>query len=625
MMTTVRCSVAVEVKGRPIHGDKSAKEHGIQVTQAAFGLPQVRVLGFKREIRLGLGDVRQFVDNRVSEGRLALVTKDGMQVVASKAQPAQLEIVLSVLRGKAPGLGLGCLQPQQKEQQLRPVATPMVASLGESKLPPRKLRRAVCSSGASSSCGSVNAGALLLSGDGHRCDAEVDGCSNHQVDAAISLCSLPQHVLSLLLEFQPATSALLRLAETCSQLDTFSKERRPFRLGPAASGVGLDPKTVVHALARHAKHAALTVVDLSGFTELTASATVQLAEVLGCELQAGVRDLRLRGCKALSDVAVRRLLLRCPSLEVLDVLEIPRLSNRALDAPLAQLRILAAGTLGRPPTAELRVPARADTNLSTGLGTVLASPKQRAQGSTQFSSAMLARLAQRPCLPEDGPLDQSSGGAPLTHAILPCCPEFQVLPQLPPTLRHLDLRSASLQMPEAAVAKWRPLARCPHLNVLCLAGNTLLSSSALIACIRSLPGTARLRALDLSNTQAEIRLAATLPQIQPWLTHLRLAGCTGLSNAAVAGLLSSLQQLEVLDIACCAALEQPLATLAPASRAGQAGAAVRLRLLGIGQTDFATYLDSSRRALAAFAPNAVAVNGSLDLFGGYGLLPPEII
>jgi len=491
-------------------------------------------------------------------------------------------------------------------------------------LPPCKLRRTDRSGGASGSCGSLNAGTLLLSDDGHSGAAEVDRCSGQQVDAAISLCDLPQHVLSVLLEFQPATSALLRLAETCSQLDTFAKARRPFRLGPAASGVGLDPKTVVHALARHAKHATLTAVDLSGFAELTASATIQLAEVLGCELEAGIRDLRLRGCKALSDVAIRRLLLRCPSLEVLDVLEIPRLSNRALDAPLTRLRILAAGSLGRPPTAELRFPARADTNLA-GLGTVLAPPKQRAQGSMQFSSALLARLAQRPCLPEDGPLDKSSGGAPLTHAILPCCPDVQVLPQLPPTLRHLDLRSASLQLPEAAVAKWRPLARCAHLNVLCLAGNTLLSSSALAACVRSLPGTARLRALDLSNTQAETQLAAILPQIQPSLTHLRLAGCTGLSNAAVAGLLAGLLQLEVLDVAGCAALEQPLATLAPASRAGQAEAAVRLRLLGIGQTEFATYLDSSRRALAAFAPNAVAVNGSLDLFGGYGLLPPEIL
>jgi hypothetical protein len=36
----------------------------------------------------------------------------------------------------------------------------------------------------------------------------------------------------------------------------------------------------------------------------------------------------------------------------LDLLDIPRLSNAALAVPLSSLRILAAGSLGRPETAE---------------------------------------------------------------------------------------------------------------------------------------------------------------------------------------------------------------------------------------------------------------------------------
>jgi len=205
---------------------------------------------------------------------------------------------------------------------------------------------------------------------------------------------------------------------------------------------------------------------------------------------------------------------------------------------------------------------------------------------------------------------------------------------------HLDLRGASLQAPERALVQWQPLAGCPHLVALCLAGNTLLSSSALLTCLGSLPLGARLRVLDLSGTRAEAQLMMWLPRGQPALTHVRLAGCTGLGNESLAALFAGLHELEVLDVAGCPALEEPFAAVAdaaaafasaapvaggPYASAPAAAAASRLRLLGVGQTEFAVRLETTRGALKAVAPRAHAVPGSLDIFGGYVALPPTLL
>jgi len=323
---------------------------------------------------------------------------------------------------------------------------------------------------------------------------------------------------------------------------------------------------------------------------------------------------------------VRRLLLSCPLLEVLDLLEIPRLGNRALEAPLPWLRVLAAGSLGRPAVAESSRP-RGDTNLAS-LGGPAAPLKQRQQGSAQFTSALISRLAQRPPPPAVVPGRPELRSSALTHAILPHCAEIEVLPKLPQLLQHLDLRGANLQVPEAAVAKWRPLAGCTHLTTLCLAGNALLSAAALLACVGSLPEIARLQVLDLSGTRADAQAWAALPKIQPALTHLRVAGCVGLQNSGLALLLAGLLKLQALDVASCGMLEQPFADVLDGAAAAARGAAVaaELRLLGVGQTDFAaSHLEATRRSLAAFAPAARVLQGSLDLLAGYAALPPALL
>jgi len=691
MAGLVRCSVAVEVKGRPLHPDKAAKEHGLRLDAAGQtygGLPMVRVVGFKREMRFTAKDVRQVVASRLAEGRLAFVGLDGLQVVVTKAQPSELEEVMRYLQGSATdapverqghgrGLGLGLgLGPARA----RGVATPMAATpsgsrlpsaMASAPLPPPTQQHMAPNHDAATQQGPLTplkrrrmggaSGGEAVTSDKH-CDPS-DEVIKHS--GRVSLCSLPTQVLDWVLELEPSEAALRTLARTCRPLAEYRSARGvAFRLGPQARGVGLPPARICELLERHSN---LVTLDLSGFTELTAGATVQLAEVLSASRES-LRTLALRGCKALSDVAVRRLLLACPRLEVLDLLEIPRLGNRALEAPLPDLRVLAAGSLGRPvvaerPRGQTEVDRGSLTNVSGLLGSKLAPPRQRPQGSAQLTSALLNRLSQRPPQPAaaapraagtaaasgsastgatagisaDG---SASTGAPLTHIIFPNCAELETFPRLPRTLRHLDLRGASLQAPERALVQWQPLAGCPHLVALCLAGNTLLSSSALLTCLGSLPLGARLRVLDLSGTRAEAQLMMWLPRGQPALTHVRLAGCTGLGNESLAALFAGLHELEVLDVAGCPALEEPFAAVAdaaaafasaapvaggPYASAPAAAAASRLRLLGVGQTEFAVRLETTRGALKAVAPRAHAVPGSLDIFGGYVALPPTLL
>jgi len=387
-----------------------------------------------------------------------------------------------------------------------------------------------------------------------------------------------------------------------------------------------------------------------------------------------LKTLSLRGCTKLSDVAVKRLLEACPRLEVLDLMDIPRLSNAALAVPLGSLRVLAAGYLGRPQTADgIRSGEKFPTSLTVAgaQASVGGGPlRKRPQGSVNFTSALLTRLAQG--LPASAPGGgERDSGAPLTHLVLPNCSEIEVLTRLPKSLVHLDLRGSNLQVPLAAVPGWRPLLALSQLEVLCLAGNNLLSPEALLACIISLaPST--LRVLDLSETCVNMHVWRHLISSQRMITHLRLAGCTSLgllTAVELEPLLRQMARLEVLDISACflddagdllprgaAAPAAPAApapgpaadaaqgprqpqgflrtaapvtwgslTAAPAAApaATDAGSlAPSLRLLGVGQLGGS--LEVLRRALARIAPGAHAVNGSLDVFGGYRVLPPVL-
>jgi hypothetical protein len=221
-------------------------------------------------------------------------------------------------------------------------------------------------------------------------------------------------------------------------------------------------------VARLSKRPELKELDVAGWMQLIPGATPKISQVLqGCCLT----KLNLRGCRALSDASIKRILDACPKLEVLNLLEIPRLSNQALVGPLSCLRVLAAGSLGRQavaerPTAGEKIP----TNLTIlgaqiAVGGVLGEKKQYC--SMNFTSALLTRL--------------TSSGAPLTHLALLNCTEIEVLTRLPRTLLHLDLRGANLQVPAAAVPGWRPLSGCSQLHTLCLAHNNLLCAEAVLA------------------------------------------------------------------------------------------------------------------------------------------------
>jgi hypothetical protein len=66
----------------------------------------------------------------------------------------------------------------------------------------------------------------------------------------------------------------------------------------------------------------------------------------------------------------------------------------------------------------------------------------------------------------------------------------------------------------------------------------------------------------------------------------------------------------------------PAASATPGTDARDSLAPV-LRLLGVGQVG-GRQLETIRRALVPIAPRAHAVGGSLDIFGGYKVLPPKL-
>ncbi|CAK0896855.1 unnamed protein product, partial [Prorocentrum cordatum] len=593
-------------------------ELGVQLVSVGKGPPLLRVLGFKRDIRVVARDVQQVVDSKIADGRLALQCRDGrqtLQVVLSKAQPAQLELVLRSLRGggaagaqSAASAGGGA--PPQK--RARTIATPARGAPAGSAGPSAEATKAA-------------AGLEAAAGPGPR------------ASAAISLCDFSEEVLRLVVSFE-APGRLQRLWEACSLLDVFARARQPaFRLMPSR-GAAVPPDLVIQRVARHTM---IRELDLCGYQDLPASATKPLADALGGGGGGGLRKLCLRGCKALTDAAVRRLLLSCPRLEVLDLLEVPRLSDQALQAPLGELRMLLVGTLGRP---QVAVESASEQSRKRLIGTVVAlgscapgpqQPRQqRVLGTCDFTSALLARLARPPAGPASaagGPREGAGaapvGGCPLLeHVVFAHCAEVRVLPRLSATLRHLDLRGASLQLPAAAAESWRPLAGCRQLAVLNLAHNALLGASAIAACVGS-----RVRmwppmsALDLSDTSADSGLLAALPAKQPRLSHLRASGCRGLSDEVLAAWLGGLAWLQVLDVSHCDALDEPFALVAAAPAGADAPApAPRLRLLGVGGTRLATCIEETRRALGRVAPGAVARTTALDLFDGYRLLPPTL-
>jgi hypothetical protein len=590
MATFVHCSLLVEVNGKALQLDKKAKNLGVEVADVGSSGALLRVLGAKRDIRLAAQDVQQVSDSKIDDGRLAFVARNGLKVIMTKAQPAQLHMVLQRLRGGASkgGLAMGgaCQKSAQTDTRstARRIASPAVAILSNKN---------VVEGG--------NAPAKIL---------------------RASLADLGQDALIQIWEFSiDPRYTLAKFAEACESLSIFATERQhKFRINPSMGSIAVS--TVV---ARVSKRPRLEELDLSWWSQLTAGAMPKFANVLQ---GTALRKLSLRGCKALSEASIKRVLEACPKLEVLDLLEIPRLSNNALAVPFKHLRVLAAGSLGRQAVAERPSTGEKFPVQLTMLGAQAAvgsgPPQKRLQCAVNFTVTLLTRLTRgMPTGNGDG--SDTCIGAPLTHLVLPNCSEIEVLTRLPSTLQHLDIRGANLQVPVAAVPGWKPLSNCRELQVLCLANNSLLCAEALLACIASLAPSS-LRVLDVSGTHADTHLCRHLITSQQMITHLRLSGCTSLGMLGIVQVTSWLRGLfrvEILDIAGCY-IDEFFGQDEHTDRDTPSSTASSLRFLGVGQIG-GRILETARRAIGRLAPSAQVVGGSLDIFESYKALPPNLL
>eukprot|EP00441_Pelagodinium_beii_P025461 CAMPEP_0197662378 /NCGR_PEP_ID=MMETSP1338-20131121/53121_1 /TAXON_ID=43686 ORGANISM="Pelagodinium beii, Strain RCC1491" /NCGR_SAMPLE_ID=MMETSP1338 /ASSEMBLY_ACC=CAM_ASM_000754 /LENGTH=617 /DNA_ID=CAMNT_0043240205 /DNA_START=13 /DNA_END=1866 /DNA_ORIENTATION=- len=607
------CLVTVEVGGKALHPDKKAKESGVQVVQAGTGV-SIRVLGFRRDIALTSRNVRMVVESKIGEGRLAFDCKDNMRVVLSKAQASQLHAIVKALKGEGSGGGLTSRTLPGKGLGLGNHGS---SATSKSSLAPRP----------------VATPSKVLRSAGEE--------TTNTADAKLSLSQLPEQVVKEVLSFM-TPSLLPLLGEACKSLEQMTVATgSTFRLARSCSR-SVAPVSLLQRIQRQTK---LQLLDLSSFEGLTAGLSKDLAEVLDEVASTGgsmLKSLCLRGCKAMTDASVRRLLRSCPHLKSLDLLEIPRLSNKALQAPLSALEALAVGSLGK--TVTLRKPTRhsekvglmgARVDVAGGSKAISNEYQSRPAHASLFTSSIVAQVMSPGMFEENQrPPTSSAQAPPLSTLVLAHCEDLQVLPKLPAGLVHLDLRGASLQVPAAALATWKPLSKCFQLQVLNLAGNVLLTSRGLSACLASLPSPTQLKALDLSDSRPEAALLAALPVQVSALTHLRLCNCMALKKAELGELLRGLPNLEVLDAAG-TCLEYPLSDLVPTTaaagladgRSQRQALAPNLRLLGLGRTELCMgeHLEYTRRALALIAPLAEALPGSLDVLDGYSELPPILI
>lgn len=630
----MRCGVVVEVAGRRL--GNASKDMGLQVVvPVGKGATFVRVLGFKREVRFCPRDVRQLITTRLAEGQLVIVGQDGTRVQVTKANPELLEPVVSCLQGKAAtastaaGAAAAGHAPNAGQGSTKRSGSDVVGA-GDGR-PSKKASGGATATPSRPQSSSEPSTPVLKQAKG---------------EAALSLTRFPEFLLDMMVEMASLFS-FRQFSQSCRMFHELIMLRRSatFRLGESR-GSSISAEMVVQHLA---KRSFLRSLDLTGFSDLTAAVSGRLAETLG-KLRGrspsgeGLLTLSLRSCKGLTDVAVRRILIQCPCLESLDLLDIPRLSNQVFSkAPLPRLQMLAAGSLARPGVGDRTRQAEASQGAAcfqqsvSALGTAAAPAVQSFAGSSRFTASLISCLHGSSSTA--GGVSGSSDGSSMTAAadtdelrlsslVLPRCGDIEAFPLLPPPLQHLDLSFANLELPRTLIG-WQPLAGCPNLKRLALAGNRCLSSMALQACLDSLPKEARLEALDLSSTASDGALFARLIKwpMTSKLTHLRLACCIEMRNKGIAGLLLGLAELQMLDVAGCRSLESPLTGIAPPralyGTAVPQGSA--LRRMGVGQTDLAgPSLEATRRIMQKLAPDVEVVPSSLDFFGGYTSLFPEL-
>eukprot|EP00428_Durinskia_dybowskii_P026339 CAMPEP_0170253308 /NCGR_PEP_ID=MMETSP0116_2-20130129/26493_1 /TAXON_ID=400756 /ORGANISM="Durinskia baltica, Strain CSIRO CS-38" /LENGTH=754 /DNA_ID=CAMNT_0010504289 /DNA_START=1 /DNA_END=2265 /DNA_ORIENTATION=+ len=697
----LRCGVAVEVNGRPIHRAKGAKDVGLQVLPTARGLGQLRVVGFRRELAFcasslrylaigramlqtldaetqrkfqggqvsialtGFGghkletastaslsprreaNFRLALSDRLAEGALSFVGSDGTQIAVTNAQPAHLTLVLQCFglgsRGNCGGSGMDVGAPPAKRQRVGE-RNGVDAAVSHNRRTPLKAAGGAATPAAHASANTpaqVVAVESVVSSPpaGAMADAETPP-TNAETSAreACSLTDLPPNLLTDVLETARPDDACIRLlAQACRDLRDFVLSRRQRSLSLSTKhSVPVD--RVIEAVARRN---ALRVLNLSGYAALTCNAAAKLSKVIAGESAPGsgagvgvrLQALLLRGCKALSDVAVRKLLVACPELEFLDILEIPRLTNQASMAQAAQgvacLPAFAAWPLARLGAAAA-LAAQLPRRRAAARGRLaMCGPRLTAPSHGDAAFATIPRLCEihRACglLPAAG-AGVAAAPPALTHLVLSNCAELRNFPRFTESLVHLDLQGSALRFDASAAAgqAWRPLSGCPRLQSLSLAGCSMLTAQGLLACLMSIPAAARLSALDLSDTRADAEVFAALVRLECLgkLTHLRLAGCP-LRDGALLAIFRARTSLEVLDVSSCTYLESLFVGM---SRAELTALPLpKLRILSLGNTPVGSQLEAARAAAALCAPQASLVRSPLDIFAGYSTLPAVLL
>lgn len=530
------CSVKVEAAGRILKPKTKAQ---VFVDKEAA---QVRVLGFPRAFTFGREKLKVH-GAHVDSGKLSVVLADGVIIMLSNAQVVQLKQLLLML------------QP-----------------------PPF----------AAKTCFSFAPTAVASPAKAPRLEAtQVQAVKPH-------LQFMPQVVMDIVQEFygclsssRRASALLLQLACVCREFDARLLQTQHSFSCPQP----MEPKLYRVRIQRQGQN--LRSLNLAGMAFTGESAT-DLAQALGAS-SPHLRSLVLRGCKALSDAMIRRFIQNCPELELLDLLNVPRLSNRAVLPPPPGLKVLAIGSFHKyKPSSECK---HQQGTLFVGDSVATLRP-----GKTALQSNVSSSLVK----------ELSNVG--MTHLILANCEDINVLHRPPQSLQLLDLQGSLLQMPERAAASWRPLSTLPVLRVLVLSGCQLLGPAALKALVASVPAPG-LKVLNLSETLAGPDLFNELPALHPRLTHLAAVACQGLRSEGLSSLLAA---VEVLNITDCRAADPLVIPLVPP----------KLRLLGLGRSSLAlgsAYdLNAIRRMLLLWAPAAEVVVYNFDLLNSYSKLPPEL-
>lgn len=549
------CSVAVQVDGKSLHQKKFSKDFGLRAVRLVSGVV-VQVLGFKHEIRLTGHNFHSASKETIPAGRLLIRTKDNMMIMLTDAQPGQLQEIAKLLSGTT-----------------RPVATP-----GKNLKRLQAPRQAVLE---------------IKRHKGQ--EASLPAASS---TATVELNQVCWH---LVLQFVSQDAGPYRqfLSEVCQD---FKQVLRPGGGSLRIKTAMAQSVTAESLLQGIRERSRIELLDLSGFPKITA----KFCKDLAAQCLSHLRHLSFRGCRGLTDLGLRNVLQQLPQLRHLDLLEIPSLSNRALEVEMPELESLLLGSLGRKGTAEAALTSHSKSARLDVHGEV--KETTRVMDRPAFNSRFTSQVLQQLLMPEHygcgKPGKPALQPSPLSLVVLSHC-DIQVFPRLCASLRHLDLAGAKLQLPRAAEESWQPLKQCHQLKVLGLSG-TELSPGALRSCLSSLPS--QLQALDLGDTVTDVHVVRTVIERQQRLTHFRLCRCIAIENLLLNRILQQILTLEVVDVTGCQQLTLPIDIPGTSN----------LRTLCVAQTNL------NPADLRLENSTAEVIPCRLDFFGSYSQLPPRL-